>query len=108
MVDQFDPERNHPVEFPECPDGKDYLPSTVQHAMDNRSHIQVMSSAGQTIVEGGLHLTMPPWQNTYRFTDRYLLIMFESSSVPDGQALFNLIPAMENWPAVPTRPGSPN
>jgi len=45
----------------------------------------------QTIVEGGLHLTMPPWQNTLTDLQIDTLASFvvNPSSVPDGQALFD-------------------
>jgi len=44
----------------------------------------------QTIVQGGQHLTMPPWQNTLSATqiDTLANYVVNPASVPDGQALF--------------------
>lgn len=44
----------------------------------------------QTIVQGGQHLTMPPWQNTLSSTqiDTLANYVVNPSAVPDGQALF--------------------
>jgi mono/diheme cytochrome c family protein len=44
----------------------------------------------QTIVQGGQHLTMPPWQNTLSTTqiDTLASYVVNPASVPDGQALF--------------------
>ena len=44
----------------------------------------------QTIVQGGQHLTMPPWQNTLSSTqiDTLASYVVNPASVPDGQALF--------------------
>lgn len=44
----------------------------------------------QTIVQGGQHLTMPPWQNTLSTTQIGTLASYvvNPASVPDGQALF--------------------
>ena len=44
----------------------------------------------QTIVQGGLHLTMPPWQNTLTTAqiDTLARYVVNPASVPDGQALF--------------------
>jgi mono/diheme cytochrome c family protein len=44
----------------------------------------------QTIVQGGQHLTMPPWKNTLTSTEIDTLAQYvvDPASVPDGQALF--------------------
>ncbi len=44
----------------------------------------------QTIVQGGQHLTMPPWQNTLTTSEIDTLANYvvNPASVPDGQALF--------------------
>ncbi len=44
----------------------------------------------QTIVQGGQHLTMPPWQNTLTTSqiDTLANYVVNPASVPDGQALF--------------------
>ena len=48
------------------------------------------SQLRQTIVQGGQHLTMPPWQNTLSSTDIYALANYvvNPSIVPEGPALF--------------------
>jgi mono/diheme cytochrome c family protein len=59
-------------------------------------HGQAISYSGnetqlrQTISQGGLHLTMPPWQNTLNSTEIDTLANYvvDPASVPDGQALF--------------------
>jgi mono/diheme cytochrome c family protein len=44
----------------------------------------------QTIVQGGQHITMPPWQNTLNTSqiDTLANYVVNPASVPDGQALF--------------------
>ena len=48
------------------------------------------SQLRQTIVQGGQHLTMPPWQNTLSSTEIYALANYvvNPSSVPEGSGLF--------------------
>jgi len=58
----------------------------------------------QTIIQGGQHLTMPPWQNTLTASqiDTLANYVVNPSSVPDGQELFKQYCSTCHGQLVPT------